>query len=345
MTDFFTEEELALHKSIAGKKIDFSSPVHEFNKQEMTRLLGKVDSWSKRCANRCTENFFPLSRDKSKTNMQTAYNHISVYALYFWRRLYPYGVTTNQVFFQVSVGLKEEDGLIIQIGYNYDDRFTTLTKEQRAEMKRLKEEHPEWYERIPASKLKGEGWNWDKLTEKSVVFFEKFKDDYLAVQKHIMNFGTPAAQPFMTPSRSKISPRKAAEDYLKLKEIGDGGEAFVIQEIEKSLQEKGVANPIIHSVLHENGVQDGDGFDIKYQDEKGNFHYVEVKTTTGNFNTPIYFTGPELAFAEEHPENFQIYRIYNFNKKEGTGELKVLSLSEAQGAFNFAPLLFYCKPN
>lgn len=344
MADFFTEEELALHKSIASTKIDFSSPEHESNKQAMTRLLGKVDNWSRRCAKRCTENFFPLSRDKSKAKMQTSYNHISVYALYFWRRLYPYGVSTNQVFFEVSVGAKKEDGLILQINYNYDNK-SKLTKEQKAEMKRLKAEHPEWYVRIPASKLKEEGWNWDNLTEKSVAFFNRFKDDYLAVQKHIMNFDTPAAQPFVTPSRSKIIPRKAVEDYLKLKEIGDGGEALVIQEIEKSLKEKEVANPIIYSVLHENGVQDGDGFDIKYKDEKGNFQHVEVKTTTGNYNTPFYFTGPELAFAKRHPENFQIYRVYNFDKKKDTGEIKILSLDEAKEAFSFEPLLFYCKPN
>lgn len=345
MADFFTEEELALHKNIAGTKIDFSDPNHEFYKKEMTGLLHKVDSWSKRCAKRCTENFFPLARDKSKANMQTAYNHISVYALYFWRRLHPNGVTTNQVFFEVSVGSKEEDGLIIQINYNYDDRLTKLTKEQRAEMKRLQEEHPEWYLKIPASKLKEEGWDWNKLVDESVAFFHKYYGDLITIQKHILSFGTPAAKPFIAPSRQKTNPQPTTEDYLKLKEIGNQGEAFVIQEIEKSLKEKGIENPEIYSVLHSNGVQDGDGFDIKYRDENGNFQFVEVKTTTGSFETPFYFTGPELKFGEEHPDNFWIYRVYNFDKMNSSGKIKILSLAEARDEFKFEPLLYYCKSN
>jgi hypothetical protein len=338
MMDFFTTEEVELHKSLSKTALN---PAY---KEAMDKLLKKVDVWSKRCKNLSFDSHPKLERDSGK-NMQTSYNHSSVHAHYFWRRLYPHGAKTNQVFFQVSVGLKEEDGLITQIGYNYDDRFSTLNELQKNEMKRLKREHPEWSDRVPTEEINQ--WDWKRLTNASYAFIQKYYKDYLAVQEHIVSLGNGGNVEFTAPSRKERENNNpsqyfALNEHLKL--IGNAGERFVIDHIKNSLKAKGVGEPEIFNVLEGNGVKDGDGYDIRYKDEKGIERYIEVKTTTGAYNMPFYFTGPELEAAQLLEDKYLIYRVYDFKMDSGEGELIPISLEQTQKEFDFKPIAYSCQP-
>jgi hypothetical protein len=336
--DFFSKEEVELHNQLS------KTPLNPAYKEAMYRLLKKVDVWSIRCKNSSIDSHPKLFRDDRK-NMQTSYNHSTVHAHYFWRRLYPHGAKTNQVFFQVSVGLSEEDGLITQIRYNYDDRFSTLSELQKSEMERLLQEHPEWSYRVPTEEI--EQWNWARLVEASWDFIQKYYKDYLAVQEHIENLGDGGNADFIAPSRKKRE-NNNPKNYFSLREhlklIGDAGERFVLNLIKESLKENGIDKPEVYSVLEGNGVKDGDGYDIHYKDEKGIERYIEVKTTTGAYNTPFYFTGPELEAAQLLKDNYLIYRVYDFNMDNGKGELIPISLEQAQKEFDFKPIVYSCQP-
>jgi hypothetical protein len=60
---------------------------------------------------------------------------------------------------------------------------------------------------------------------------------------------------------------------------------------------------------------DGAGFDILSFTERGEERLLEVKTTTGYELTPFFLSANECALSEERPENFRIFRLYDFARE------------------------------
>ncbi|SHI57335.1 protein of unknown function [Tangfeifania diversioriginum] len=108
------------------------------------------------------------------------------------------------------------------------------------------------------------------------------------------------------------------------KRIGDLGEKWVIQRERNKLINAGLQNKIdkIKHISVEEG--DGTGFDIKSFDEKGNEIFIEVKTTTGNFNQAFYISRNELERSKSDGAKYYLYRVYEFNEKDNTASLKIL---------------------
>ncbi len=108
------------------------------------------------------------------------------------------------------------------------------------------------------------------------------------------------------------------------KRIGDLGEKWVIQRERNKLINAGLQNKIdkIKHISVEEG--DGTGFDIKSYDEKGNEIFIEVKTTTGNFNQAFYISRNELERSKSDSAKYYLYRVYEFNEKDNTASLKIL---------------------
>jgi len=100
------------------------------------------------------------------------------------------------------------------------------------------------------------------------------------------------------------------------KDIGDAGEGLVkIREIEflkrKELYEKAALVEI---------VKDGRGFDVLSFDENGQEKFIEVKTTTGNEYSAFYLSENEMDFMRLHPNQYCIYRVYNYDSKNNFGK-------------------------
>ncbi|MBK9014390.1 MAG: DUF3883 domain-containing protein [Saprospiraceae bacterium] len=60
---------------------------------------------------------------------------------------------------------------------------------------------------------------------------------------------------------------------------------------------------------------DGAGFDIRSKHENGTDKYIEVKTTKLGKETPFFFTRNELAFSQEHPKDYHLFRLFHFDSK------------------------------
>ncbi|WP_347065402.1 DUF3883 domain-containing protein [Flavobacterium sp. WV_118_3] len=100
------------------------------------------------------------------------------------------------------------------------------------------------------------------------------------------------------------------------KDLGDAGEALVKQREIDFLNEKG---------LHDKAslvdiVKDGKGYDVFSFDENGVEKFIEVKTTTGNEYSPFYLSDNEFDFMRLHPNQYSIYRIYNYDAENNFGE-------------------------
>lgn len=59
---------------------------------------------------------------------------------------------------------------------------------------------------------------------------------------------------------------------------------------------------------------DGAGYDILSFDVLGSERFLEIKTTSGPARTPFYVSANEKSFAEECPDRFRLYRLYDFVK-------------------------------
>jgi hypothetical protein len=60
---------------------------------------------------------------------------------------------------------------------------------------------------------------------------------------------------------------------------------------------------------------DGAGFDILSFDSDGRERFIEVKTTAYVAETPFFVSPNEVEFSAERPDQFHLYRLFEFRKK------------------------------
>ena len=59
---------------------------------------------------------------------------------------------------------------------------------------------------------------------------------------------------------------------------------------------------------------DGAGFDILSRNTNGTDKYIEVKTTKLGKETPFFFSRNELLFSQSKPNDYHLYRLFDFEK-------------------------------
>ncbi len=103
-----------------------------------------------------------------------------------------------------------------------------------------------------------------------------------------------------------------AERDLRNRNLGNAGEAFVVEVERKRLEEadrKELARKI-RWVAAEDG--DGAGYDILSFNTSGSEHLIEVKTTNGASRTPFFLTTNECDMSRERTLHWKIYRVHMF---------------------------------
>lgn len=111
-----------------------------------------------------------------------------------------------------------------------------------------------------------------------------------------------------------------AENNRRNKKIGLEGELLVLEHIKSMLTSSGrsdLASKVIHTSVVEG---DGAGYDIQAFTLSGDIQFIEVKTTTGGARTPFILTSNEIAFSEENPDSYVLYRVYEFDTKNNSGK-------------------------
>ncbi len=100
------------------------------------------------------------------------------------------------------------------------------------------------------------------------------------------------------------------------KELGDAGEELVKTHETKELIKLG---------MHEHAklvriAKPGEGYDVYSFDVNGNKKFIEVKTTIGSWRNRFYLTRHELKFMQEKQSSYSLYRVYNFDEENNSGE-------------------------
>lgn len=130
-------------------------------------------------------------------------------------------------------------------------------------------------------------------------------------------------------------------------EIGDQGEEFVCEyEIDRLVDDLSInITKAKEWVQHLSRLQgDGLGFDISSINDNGSPRYIEVKTTSEDFTQPFYMSKNEKFFFEEYKDSAFIYRVFNFNREERRGDVKIISSSELFSNFTFDAITWKVTP-
>lgn len=114
-------------------------------------------------------------------------------------------------------------------------------------------------------------------------------------------------------------------DYLereaKNRSLGLAGELMAIEfEVSRlhSMGRKKLADRVEH-VASTKG--DGLGYDILSFEPSGKERFIEVKTTAFVETTPFFISHSELRFSEEFPDQYCLYRLFDFRQKARMFEL------------------------
>jgi len=123
----------------------------------------------------------------------------------------------------------------------------------------------------------------------------------------------------------------------KLKELGDQGELLVI-DFERNKLIKANKSDLAKKIIHVSKTNDYAGYDILSFDEKGAEIFIEVKTTKGPKSSDFFISPGEVKRSKNF-KNYKLYRVFNFNMKNKSGELYIKDGS-IENNFNLKPTGF-----
>lgn len=121
-------------------------------------------------------------------------------------------------------------------------------------------------------------------------------------------------EPLPEPMRRLIGKFDPVARDLANSALGRAGEELALNYERNRLADGGRPDlsQNVRWVSQEDG--DGAGFDILSFDLSGRERLIEVKTTNGTQRTPFFLSRNEESLSRERPDQFQIFRIYDFSR-------------------------------
>jgi len=124
------------------------------------------------------------------------------------------------------------------------------------------------------------------------------------------------------------------------RKLGLQGEELVLMEEKRRLLELGL-HELSEAVTHTSVIEgDGAGYDIKSFNDDGSPRFIEVKTTRGGADTDFFMSVNEIRFADQHPDSYCLYRLYNFDVATNSAECYVHMGAIDDSTFNKKPINF-----
>lgn len=141
-------------------------------------------------------------------------------------------------------------------------------------------------------------------------------DDLSKVLVEPPKLATEAKEPAPHPYYA-ASPKK--RDYIEREarniSLGKAGEEFVLNFEHLRLHQLG-HKKLSEKVEHVSATRgDGLGYDILSFEADGRERYIEVKTTAFSKETPFFISRGEIQFAEDHKQQFHLYRLFEFRRE------------------------------
>lgn len=107
-------------------------------------------------------------------------------------------------------------------------------------------------------------------------------------------------------------------------ELGKKGEDVVVEYEKNRLISEGREDLASKVFTTREIAGNAERFDVLSFDKDGNEKYIEVKTTKGGLNNVFHISENEVEFSEQYQDRYYLYRVYNFNVKSMSGNLKII---------------------
>lgn len=133
-------------------------------------------------------------------------------------------------------------------------------------------------------------------------------------------------------------------DYIELsrrnKTVGTAGELLVLEYENARLKAQGSR---LHAKYVAETIGDGLGYDIISYDEEENEIHIEVKTTkTANVDN-FYMSRREVEESLNPRYAYKIYRLYNFNEKTRTADLRIYDGGITEEKYEMKPVSYIIR--
>jgi hypothetical protein len=125
------------------------------------------------------------------------------------------------------------------------------------------------------------------------------------------------------------------------RKLGLAGEKWVLKDEIRLLNSAGrqdLAQKVKHVALFDSSA----GYDIISFDVDGTQKKIEVKTTKGSRSTPFFISINEVLTSSEHPEDYWLYRLFEFNEDVESNQYFALNGS-VEDLFHLKPITFKAK--
>lgn len=185
----------------------------------------------------------------------------------------------------------------------------------------------------------------EQIADQEITVKELMEEDAevedIDVSKFIVSFndrGKTSIAYKVTGSKTSIG-RHVDFDSLnrKKKQLGTAGELLVLNSEIEYLKSIGKDYPIEY-VADTQG--DGLGFDIKSFTADGKEVHIEVKTTRASTIDGFYLSPKELEESKNPNYIYKIYRVYNFDEKNKTADIKVYEGAVSETQFKLVPVSY-----
>lgn len=319
---FFTQEEIHAFSQVVDTPYAPSTSEHQVIKEEVIHsLLDKTKYWSEQIVDR-----FPGFRFHFKRNTwtQLSRKHKQTFKHYLWSRIFREGHTPNVIF---VVGIEGKvPGLYAKLEALSEGKHS-LPSHQLDIFRRECPPEAGWWQ-VHVNDIAD--YDWDRLLRESTAFIERYVADYDRIQRLINNAGDaqtrieddnqlvpgelPEGIDAWTPNERIFNGRDVdyEQEARERKSLGDSGESLVLSTESKLLNKLGRTD-LAEKVEKK---KDGEGYDIlSFDPATEQERYIEVKTTSAGKETPFYLSRNEWEFALRYPDQYCIYRLYEYDPK------------------------------
>lgn len=330
--DFFTSGELEYFAKWIDLVYDKDDRKHTRAKDHLLETVwSKTVYWSEQLVRhlRGFETYNPRMWSQRGWDDSSGENRqVSRFKPYTWARIYKFKDRGRDIFF--TVGVKGEDkSLIYKIDY-YKTAESKLTPSQRELCEQLIPDHVSWKE-IPFDKVTE--YDWKKLLAETETFI---RDNETLYDEIVQSVWDETIQ--VSGLKNRLIRRETPQHGLKVlpvrhfsftghdtdwekqqrdnASIGELGEELVI-EFEKKLLKSNGFDRLAKDVRK---VKDGEGYDVFSRYEDGNPKYIEVKSTTGDENTPFNIPINEIEFSKLNHKSYHLYRLFKVKRETRVAE-------------------------
>ncbi|MBS4035859.1 MAG: DUF3883 domain-containing protein [Ignavibacterium sp.] len=321
--EFFLTTDIVRYSKYAGKPYRKNNPEDVKIGQEIReKLYDKTNYWLE-----------SISVPGYVKETNTMWQIMGVYSAYTWGKAFKQKDKDRLIYFTVGIDYSRT-ALIYKLDCQRSrpSGGIKLTKEQVSKFDNfIAGSGSEWIE-INLDEIKK--LNWATLINNTNNFISKYDKLYEDAIKYVWGKGKikqpknsleevdPPDPKILLPIIHTFKGYKT--DHIKRqresKKLGLAGELLVIEFEKNRLKDLLKPGMKIEHISREKG--DGTGYDVKSYDEFGNEIFIEIKTTKSkDKDTQFNISPTELEFSKLKNKSYWLYRVFNFDKKNNTGNL------------------------